>query len=701
MNPTQTQTQSGPQVPAGLDPTAYILTKAIGYQENGGQTPDYTAKGASGEYGAYQYLPATWQARATQFLGSNAPSLQDATPDQQNEVTYKWVQSKLAAGYTPAQVASMHNAGEGAPNAWQGNAGTNAEGVQYNTKAYAQGVQKYASQLWDGVDPATGKAKPAYGYVTPPAPQPISPAPAPTTLGTPGSTDPTLGDQAGLTGIAKTGADIAGSLFPALPDVINDIQGKSDKSALQQLGDAGMSALWFLPFGDIAEGAAAGAEALGLGADAAKTAGVIGTGAATGYAGAVASNLGTGESIPQAATSNVVLPTLAGGALSAAALGAGALYNKFVGQQNAVDKVASIWDDAIGATKSGAKSMSATEGKGLDPTGEFLSNAGILPQTREVNGKLVFNTGEGSTAYQTLTDRISALSDLRDAALDHGPTQDLGEGTTVQYNPPTVNFEDLRQQMLDQASKDYSGTAMQTAQKQINTEMDALKADPKYAIDANGEMSATQTSKIKTYLQDRAGLDKLTNGLQANVFDTMQGVAKKGVEDAAEASGNPDVKAINKIIQQHYNARDVLAKKVDGQTVKGGRLGTYMADIIGSNMGGAVGAAMGGGPLSTIGGGVMGLGVGHLVSKYMQKLATGGPFTAGVFGRMATEEPDVVQRLLQYVGKDAGEAKAIAPLVKPVAATAADRVISAAKASPGSRVYRGMSRPGYIFGAKS
>lgn len=153
MDTTATPSASGPQVPAGLDPKAYILTKAIAYQENGGKTPSYTVAGKSGEYGAYQFLPTTWDAAAAKYLGANAPKLQDATPDQQNQVAYSQVKDWLASGKTPAQVASMWNAGPGAPNAYKGNQGTNSSGVAYDTKAYASGVQKYAEMLYDGQTP--------------------------------------------------------------------------------------------------------------------------------------------------------------------------------------------------------------------------------------------------------------------------------------------------------------------------------------------------------------------------------------------------------------------------------------------------------------------------------------------------------------------------------------------------------------------
>lgn len=199
-------------VPAGLDPKAFILTKAIAYQENGGKTPNYTAKGGSGEFGAYQYTNDTWNARAAKYLGANAPTLTAATPDQQNQVTYDWVADKLAQGFTPAQVASMHNAGEGAPNAYEGNAGTNSYGVKYDTKQYTAGVQKYAEQLYSGLDPAAAAQEPVPGN------GPGTPEAPPQTgiqkvLGDIGSLTQSSPTDNGLTAGLKAGANLIPSAF--------------------------------------------------------------------------------------------------------------------------------------------------------------------------------------------------------------------------------------------------------------------------------------------------------------------------------------------------------------------------------------------------------------------------------------------------------------------------------------------------------
>lgn len=199
--------------PSGLDPIAYTLTKAIGLQESGG---DYTASGKSGEYGAYQNIPATWAARSA-AAGINAP-IDQATPEQQNEVMYKWVDSKLKAGYTPAQIASMQNAGEGAPDAYKGNAGTNSYGVKYDTAVYVQGVQQHAEQLYASQSPQN-------------APQPMQQGQVDS------STEaPSLGGFG--QNIIKSGANFAGNLINAVAHPIQTGQNLLETGAggFQELG---------------------------------------------------------------------------------------------------------------------------------------------------------------------------------------------------------------------------------------------------------------------------------------------------------------------------------------------------------------------------------------------------------------------------------------------------------------------------------
>lgn len=141
--------------PNGLDPQVMNLAKAIRQTESQG---NFQAVGKSGEYGAYQFMPSTWDAAAPKF-GVNVP-LNQATPEQQNQVAYE----QLAEWKTQhpewnvGNFASAWNAGPGKPNAYlEGNVGTNSQGVKYDTPGYASKVadnyQIFKAQTVGGTQP--------------------------------------------------------------------------------------------------------------------------------------------------------------------------------------------------------------------------------------------------------------------------------------------------------------------------------------------------------------------------------------------------------------------------------------------------------------------------------------------------------------------------------------------------------------------
>lgn len=134
-------TPSGNSTPSGLDPQIVNLAKAIRQTETGGAASPFTAIGKSGEYGAYQFMPSTWDATAPKF-GVNVP-LSQATPDQQNQVAYEQLSQWKTEhpDWNVGNFASAWNAGAGAPDAYlTGNSGTNSKGVAYDTPGYASKV---------------------------------------------------------------------------------------------------------------------------------------------------------------------------------------------------------------------------------------------------------------------------------------------------------------------------------------------------------------------------------------------------------------------------------------------------------------------------------------------------------------------------------------------------------------------------------
>lgn len=680
MPPDQVQNQA-------LDPSLVNLAKAIRQVESGG---NFAAQGKSGEHGAYQFTSGTWDSASRKYLGQPVP-LEQATPEQQNEVVYKRIKDWKDRGYNVGQIASMWNAGEGEPDAYKGtftsstathrvgqpSVGVNSFGAHYNVPAYAKSVATAYQKIKGGgqvgpdpQNPSSINSVENKDIVPTPALPQYSPAHGegsvsndgkftftngqwqsvkaePSTLdkvskhfsdSISGKEDPFIGGASAAWDIAK---GIGNFAFPIVGDLIKDAQGKSDKTALQQLGDAGMSALWFLPFGEIAEGAGLGLKALGVGADLAKAGGAIGTGLATGYAGDVASNLAQGKTGGAAVKPG--LGTVIGGGLGTA----GSIVDKFTSQQRAIDKIAGAYEDAAGATKTGVIGMSKTAAKGLQPQAEFLSYAGIPPETQEINGRRVFTTGADSSSQQTIQDRLSNLTNLRDKAIE--TTQATG------------NLENLRQEMLGQADKEFFGTARQSVKNHVNQEFDAYKGQYGQGSD---EIPLADVNKIKIDLQGKTRYDATRPTILTQANKMMSNVVKTQVEDIAGKNGSPAIQELNKIIQQHIDALGFL-NKINGQTIKGGRVGTYIKEGIGGSIGLSMNHALGGGLIGEIIGGAGGAYGGNLVSRWLQKLSVGGPMTAATLGRMASEEPQIVQKFLEYLGETNGQR--IAPTLLPKA----------------------------------
>jgi uncharacterized protein YoaH (UPF0181 family) len=113
----------------GQNYSASEIASAIKQVESGG---NYQAKGASGEFGAYQFMPSSWGAWASKYLGDrNAPM----TKDNQDKVAIKKVQDLLDQGYSPREVALVWNGGQPIQKS-----GINKFGVKYNSGAYADKV---------------------------------------------------------------------------------------------------------------------------------------------------------------------------------------------------------------------------------------------------------------------------------------------------------------------------------------------------------------------------------------------------------------------------------------------------------------------------------------------------------------------------------------------------------------------------------
>lgn len=253
-----------------LDQQALNLAKAIRRAETGTTTNPYHASGASGERGAYQFMPDTWKGWAGQYLGNpNA----DMSVENQNKVAYSRIKELKDQGMTPAQIASSWNSGN--KDAYkQGHSGINDKGVAYNTPEYVAKVSDFYREIsGKGSNTSTGVGG---SYSQPPQVEPFTPS------------NPT----APLAEEKSFGRKAAEFVFPILE--------KKERTALQTVGDLGLSAMSLAPgFG----AAGLGAKATLMGAKSALKGVVpsllkkstIAKGGAIGYGADVLSNLAEGD----------------------------------------------------------------------------------------------------------------------------------------------------------------------------------------------------------------------------------------------------------------------------------------------------------------------------------------------------------------------------------------------------------------------
>jgi len=110
---------------------ASSIASAIKKVESSG---NYQARGGSGEFGAYQFMPNTWREWAGKYAGN--PNLKP-TPENQDFIANAKISELIKKGHTPQQIALIWNGGE--PKIKKG---VNKYGVAYDSGAYANKVLK-------------------------------------------------------------------------------------------------------------------------------------------------------------------------------------------------------------------------------------------------------------------------------------------------------------------------------------------------------------------------------------------------------------------------------------------------------------------------------------------------------------------------------------------------------------------------------
>lgn len=334
-----------------VDQQALALTHAIALQESGSDgKPNYSAVGDAGtSKGAYQWQPGNFESAAkTARLDPN-----DFSPENQDKVAYSEVKAYKDKGYDPGQIASLWNSGS--PNNWQNHVGTttiNGKTISYDTPAYVKGVQKYYKQLSGSqgagvnslLQTPNAQAQGNAGGLLQPQDESTKLDQQIQQLTTqsksqnanPGFLQGLSEDLSGTnpqsigTQLGNTAKGMGNFLFPSVGDVYHDLKGDNTKTGLQQLGDAGSTALsvaTLIPgVGEVAaplKAAIGAGKAAEIGGEVASKAAPgllaqVGKNAALGGAYGVTGAVGAGETDPTKVAESGAVGVGTGGLLGAA-----------------------------------------------------------------------------------------------------------------------------------------------------------------------------------------------------------------------------------------------------------------------------------------------------------------------------------------------------------------------------------------------
>lgn len=546
-----------------LDQDAVNLSKAIRQTESGG---NFQAKGKSGEYGAYQYTAPTWDAYAKKH-GVNV-SLDQATPEQQNEVTYKQIKEWKDSGYNPGQIASLWNSGK--PDAYLDTSykGVNKMGVSYDVPAYAKSVATAYQKIKSGGEVSIDPSNPSSANVPASQQAPVQFSPTYTqqeqTNTTEQPQEDTLGSHlkgrfndanqavtdltAGKQGIASTVLQSVGALAGGVGDMTNSliehipVVGGVVKGAENLLGK-GVSAFFET---DAGKGVLSGISQFSKDHP------------------ELSKDIGAGINVISA------IPILKGlGVVSNLAKDATATAFKGIAEKAAKDGLTNV----VGSTKTGIKYLQ----RNPDAI-ETLVKERALPD-------IVDNRYHTKEAFEKLQEAIMHIDENElTPVLDSASTKNVSQ---------RIPLERYKNQAMADAVAELKDTGP------IESYFERLQK--KY-----GDYPTLKDMNDAKRTVSRNITDAGFNSPTYSVDKIVRSILQKSVEDGATALGLPDVAVINQKMASLIKAQDALSY-IENKSVKSGLIGDALQT--GATAAGAAAGA--------------GIGFSPEVSAYMANRASG------------------------------------------------------------------------------
>lgn len=606
-----------------LDPQTQALTQAIQQHESGGNYQDIGDGGTS--KGAYQWQPGTWETESKKYLGADAPtSPLEASPVQQNKVAYGQVSSWKSAGYTPPQIASMWNAGEGEPNAYTGRFSNGSSSVvqgKFDVPSYTSSIKNNYDSLIGSKPMTTSKG----GATTPP----------------PDSSETSNSGNGFGAALAALGLG-AGALFLGQPELLPEAGAEAASAA----GEFASS-----------QGANVGGATSGLG------------NVMNGIKGAVTSKLGN--------------LGLLGGAEGIA----NGLANKVLGN-NSANAITNAGNEEAQATENaGAEEANATQQAEQKQSQEQeATNAQAEANTENAQTKATIeNSSELQNAYKSILNQTTGgtrFAQTPDAEMginhlaSYGVTPGMNDEGTRYVTQEQQDDRDNENEKLDTieeeahaASEDkgslMDGDIIARARSRIDREPNISLPDREAAYDEiEKQMEAYKNNMGDSPTLGREGIGRIRRDGYAK-WDATSSSAKNNARKALGGAANdhmlhrsssPElIQGLHKEKEKNIKAKEVL-KKLDGQKIleKKGLLqktlhsvGKMTSLYIGDKIGGPIGAVI----AETLGNNII-----KAVDKRHGKSIFEKPAMRKILEALKTKNPDIyakVEKKLKQYGVDA------------------------------------------------
>lgn len=345
-------------------------------------------------------------------------------------------------------------------------------------------------------------------------------------------------------------------LFPIAGDIYHDIKGDSKKTALQQVGDAGLSALPFIPgLGEAGE-AARGAGLVG------KLAGsAVAKGAVAGYGAGVSSNLSQGKDIPTSLMPGV--ETIGGAVLGGAAPAAFKYAGKLAKSVAGIDPQVETELTRMGVTK--------------DPADLALSEH-YINATKQHAVDLRAPAGSAQNIAADQLDKAAATIQAKTDAAG----AEVGAAKEIGTNVPMPDVSHVADDFRARVAKDYGlvfGTQMDGSvtshlapgrEQQLSAVEVHRLADTYRQLNSLKGGSVRRASDVISSINNSIHYAKSTQQL-GHAFDPIEGLlyhAQKGINEEVRKAV-PQLAAANDKLSALKSLETEIAHMAGGDTQRG------------------------------------------------------------------------------------------------------------------------------------